>query len=70
MSSKPVPAAAACCCPLPADIHCLCCRPPPVAVAVAARVLIEQLTVSDHQMILLKLCMSVCGRVFGYGSES
>jgi len=42
---------------------------PPVAAVVAARVL-EQLTVSDRQMILLKLCMSVCGRVFGCGSES
>ena len=28
---------------------------PPVAVVVAARVLIEQLTVSDRQLILLKI---------------
>ena len=48
MSSKPVPAAAAVrCCPL-----LVLSLPPPVAVA--ARVPIEQLTVSDQQLILLK----------------
>jgi len=37
---------------------------PPVAgaLAVPARVL-KQLTVSDRQLILLKLCMSVCAHV-------
>jgi len=49
MSSKPVPAAAVRCCPL-----LVLSPPPPVAVAVAARVPIEQLTVSDQQLILLK----------------
>ena len=39
------------------------------AIAAAARVL-KQLTASDQQFILLKLCISGCARVFGYGSES
>jgi len=69
MSSKTVPAAAAqrpgvsltclllsaaCCCPLPV-------LPPPPPVSVAARVLIEQSTVSDKQLILLKsVHVNVC----------
>jgi len=63
MSSKPVSAAAVrCCCLL-----LLLLAPAAVAVAFAAR-LLEQLKVSDRQMIL-KLCMLVCARVFGCGSE-
>jgi len=30
----------------------------------------RQPKVSDRQMIILKVCMSVCARVFGKGSES
>jgi hypothetical protein len=62
MSRKPVSVAcllsAAC---LLLAVRCLCCLlsgayaavTPPDAVVVAARVLIEQLTVSDRQLILL-----------------
>ena len=51
MFRKPVPV-----------VRCQCCATLLVAVVVAARVL-KQLTVSDRQLILLKLCMSVCARV-------
>jgi len=72
MSIKTVSAAACCCCPLLLLLLLLSAASAvatsPVAVAVAARVL-KQLTVSDQQLIL-KLCMSVCARVFGYGRES
>jgi len=70
MSSKPVSAAAAvhCCLLSTAAVHC---RLLPAAVVVVAVVRVfEQLTVSDRQLILLKLCMSVCALVFGCGSES
>jgi hypothetical protein len=40
-----------------------------VAVVAAVRVF-KQLTVSYQQLILLKLCMLVCARVFGCVSES
>ena len=72
MSSKPVSAAVCCCCPLLlllSAASAVATPPVAVAIAVAARVL-KQLTVSDQQLILLKLCMSVCAHVFGYGSES
>ena len=71
MSSKPVSAAA--CCPLLllllSAASAVATPPVAVAIAVAARVL-KQLTVSDQKLILLKLCMSACARVFGYESES
>jgi hypothetical protein len=57
MSSKPVSAAAAVhCCLLPATS----CRR---LMLLSLLLLTEQLTVSDQQLILLKLCMSVCARV-------
>ena len=64
MSSKLVSAAVCCCYPLLLLSAASAVATPPVA-----RVL-KQLTVSDRQLILLKLCMSGCARVFGYGSES
>jgi len=71
MSSKPVSAAVCCCYPLLLLSAASAVATPHVAgdIAVAARV-IKQLTVSDQQLILLKLCMSGCARVFGYRSES
>jgi hypothetical protein len=71
MSSKLVSAAVCCCYSLLLLSAASAVATPPVAdaIAVAARVL-KQLTVSDQQLILLKLCMSGCARVFGYGSES
>jgi hypothetical protein len=65
MSSKLVSAAVCCCYPL----LLLLSAASAVATPPVARVL-KQLTVSDRQLILLKLCMSGCARVFGYGSES
>jgi len=77
MSNKTVPAAG---CQLvlllPAACWCGCCLLLVGAVAASwcccLLVLIRQPTVSDRQMILLKLCMSVCARVcvFSYRSES
>jgi len=66
-----VSAAVCCCYPLLLLSAASAVATPPVAGAnaVAARVL-KQLTVSDRQLILLKLCMSGCARVFGYRSES
>jgi hypothetical protein len=71
MYSKPVSAVVCCCCPPLLLSAASVVATPPVAgaIAVAARVL-KQLTVSDQRLILLKFCISVCARVFGYRSES
>ena len=66
---------------LPVVVHCLgrcccllavlvslaqgCCRMWPVARCCPCYTLIRQPKVSDQQMILLKVCMSVCACVFG-----
>jgi len=65
MFSKPVSAAACCFCCLLLLSAASAVATQPVAVAVAARVLIEQLTVSDQQLILLKIVhVSVCAGVW------
>jgi len=65
MFSKPESAAACCFCRLLLLSAVSAVATQSVAFAVAARVLIEQLTVSDQQLILLKIVhVSVCAGVW------
>jgi len=59
-----------CCCCLLVSLAQGCCRLLPVARCCPCYSLITQPKASDQDMILLKVCMSVCARVFGLGSES
>ena len=58
------------CCCLLVSLAQGCCRLLPVARCCPCYSLITQPKASDQDMILLKVCMSVCARVFGLGSES